>query len=181
MPASDVTFRLLDGEQAAAAEDELVALRREVYGQAETGVPGTGQFGVRRRQPGFVLAEVRHGGYLIGYAAGMPLRPSTSWWKQLTTALPDNETAEYAGRTFALTDLAVRAAWRRQGLARALHDRILRGRSEERATLAVAPDATAAQHAFRNWGWRKVARTRGTGAGSPVLDVLVRDLSGRRG
>ncbi|HEY2551171.1 MAG TPA: GNAT family N-acetyltransferase [Streptosporangiaceae bacterium] len=178
MPASDVTFRLLDGGQVAAAEDEFVALHHEIYGQAETGVPGTGQFAVRRRQPGFVLAEVRHGGYLVGYSAGMPLRPSTSWWKQLTTALPEQDTAEYPGRTFALTDLAVRAAWRRQGLARVLHDQILTGRPEERATLAVAPDATAAQHAFRSWGWRKVARTRG--GGEPVLDLLVRDLSASR-
>jgi len=37
------------------------------------------RFRVQRRQPGFALAEARHGDYLVGYAAGMPLRPSTSW------------------------------------------------------------------------------------------------------
>jgi hypothetical protein len=81
-----------------------------------------------------------------------------------------------------LTQLLVRASWRRQGIAASLHDRILAGRPEERATLTVAPGAGAAQAALRKWGWRKVARTRGEGPETPVVDVLVRDLaSGPRG
>jgi ribosomal protein S18 acetylase RimI-like enzyme len=131
---------------------------------------------VRRRQPGYALAEARHGDYLVGYAAGMPLRPSTSWWRELTTPLPPEQTDERPGRTFALTDLLVRAPWRRQGIGRELHDLVLRGRPEERATLLVPPGAGAAQHAFRSWGWRKVARTRGAGTAAPVLDVLVISL-----
>jgi GNAT superfamily N-acetyltransferase len=107
----------------------------------------------------------------------MPLRPSTSWWRDLTTPLPPDLTDEHPGRTFALTDLLVRAPWRRQGIGRELHDRLLRGRPEERATVVVAPGAGAAQQAFRSWGWRKVARTRGSGA---VLDVLVLSLDGSR-
>jgi ribosomal protein S18 acetylase RimI-like enzyme len=109
----------------------------------------------------------------------MPLRPSTSWWKDLTTPLPDKVTAEHPGRTFALTDLLVRASWRRQGIGQALHDLILSNRREERATLTVLPTATAAQNAFQNWGWRKVARTRDPGPGSPVSDVLVTTLPAR--
>ena len=114
-----------------------------------------------RRQPGFALAEARHGGYLVGYASGMPLRPSTSWWRDLTTPLPPEVTAEHPGRTFALTELLVRASWRRQGIGRDLHELLLGGRTEERATLTVPPGAGAAQAAFRSWGWRKVARARG--------------------
>jgi hypothetical protein len=67
----------------------------------------------------------------------------------------------------------VRASWRRQGIGRDLHDLILAGRPEERATLTVLPAAAAAQHAFRAWGWRKVARTRDPEPGSPVADVLL--------
>jgi ribosomal protein S18 acetylase RimI-like enzyme len=70
----------------------------------------------------------------------------------------------------------VRASWRRQGIGRELHELLLDGRGEERATLTVAPDAGAAQHAFRSWGWRKVARTRGDRQHGPVLDVLLTDL-----
>jgi GNAT superfamily N-acetyltransferase len=131
---------------------------------------------VRRRQPGFVLAEARHGAYLVGYASGMPLRSSTSWWKDLTTPVPAEVTTEHPGRTFALNELLVRPSWRRQGIAGALHDLMLSSRPEQRATVAVPPGATPAQSAFRKWGWSKVARTRGTHPRSPVLDVLITAL-----
>jgi ribosomal protein S18 acetylase RimI-like enzyme len=106
----------------------------------------------------------------------MPLRPSTSWWRELTTPLAEDVTTEYQGRTFALLDLAVRAAWRRQGIGRVLHDLVLRDRHEERATLIVWPAATAAQAAFQDWGWRKVARTSDPSLGTGVADVLLSDL-----
>ena len=173
MSTAGIAFQLLDGRQAAAHTDELQALHHEVYGQAEDDALFARQFEVWRRQPGSAAAEARHGGYLVGYASGMPLRSSTSWWKDLTTPLPAEVTTEYPGRTFALTELLVRPAWRRQGIARALHDLIIGSRSEERATLTVSPAATSAQIAFRRWGWHKAARILGPGPGSPVLDVLI--------
>jgi GNAT superfamily N-acetyltransferase len=168
-----VTFQLLDGRHAAGHADELRALHHEVYGQAEDDALLARQFQVWRRQRGSALAEARHGGYLVGYAAGMPLRSSTSWWNDATTPLPAEITTEYPGRTFALTELLVRPAWRRQGIARALHDLIIGSRHEERATLTVSPGATSAQIALRGWGWHKAGRIRGPGPGSPVLDVLI--------
>jgi ribosomal protein S18 acetylase RimI-like enzyme len=167
---SGLDFRLLDGPEALGYEPDLAALHGEIYADPPYQEPiNNGQFrarfGVQRRQPGFVLAAAWHGGYLVGYASGMPLRPSTSWWRDLTTTVPDDVTAEHPGRTFALTELAVRSAWRRQGIGRALYDLVLAGREEERLTLAVLPAATAAQQAFRRCGWRKVARSRDPGAG----------------
>ena len=173
MAGSGITLHRLDGSQAAAHEGELQAVHREVYGEADHGALFAGRLRVWRRQRGFVLAEARHGGYLVGFAAGMPLRSSTSWWKGLTTALPAEVTAEHPGRTFALLELLVRASWRRQGIAGSLHDLILGGRPEERATVAVPPAAAVAQRAFRTWGWSRIARTRGSDPGSPLLDVLV--------
>ena len=154
MAAPGITFQRLDGRQAAGHVDELQAVHREAYGEAKQGA-FAGQLRVWRRQPGFVLAEARHGDYLVGFAAGMPLRPSTSWWKDLTAPLPAEVTTEHPGRTFALTELLVRAPWRRQGIAGSLHDLILDGRPEERAALAVLPGAIAAQQAFRKWGWSR--------------------------
>jgi GNAT superfamily N-acetyltransferase len=175
-----IAYRLLDGRAAAGLEDDLLALLGEVCGSADKDGAGKNERArlvrVHRRQPGFVLAAAWHGGYLVGFAAGMPLRASTSWWRGLTTPLPEGDTEEYPGRTFALTDLAVRAAWRRQGVGTALHDLVLDGRTEERATLTAAPGASAAQSALRAWGWRKVARARGEGPGREVLDVLVTSL-----
>lgn len=171
MTESGLEFRLLDGRQAEQYESDLVALadddQKELF---------RARFQVLRRQPGFVLATAWHGGYLVGYASGMPLRPSTSWWRDLTTAGPDDLTDEHPGRTFALTGLAVRPAWRRQGIGRALHDLILGGREEERATLAVLPAATAAQQAFQQWGWHKVARSRDPRPGPPAPGALIYDI-----
>jgi len=159
--------------------DELQDVHREVYGEADQEALFAGRLRVWRRQQGFVLAEARHGDYLVGFATGMPLRPSTSWWKDLTAPLPAEVTTEHPGRTFALTELLVRAPWRRQGIAGSLHDLILDGRPEERATLAVLPGAIAAQKAFRKRGWTRVARARGPQDGSLVLDVLVIALPAR--
>ena len=180
MPATDMTFRLLDGGQAAERAEELEAMHAEVYAgppyrRADDAAEFGRRFRVQRRQPGFVLAEARHGGYLVGYAAGLPLRPSTSWWRDLTTPLPDEVTAEHPGRTFAVVDLLVRASWRRQGIGQALHDLLLSGRAEERATVTVLAAAAPAQAAFRKWGWRKAGRTRDPRPGSPVSDVLMLD------
>jgi GNAT superfamily N-acetyltransferase len=184
--APEITFQLLDGAQAAVHEAELQALHAEVYAgppyrRDDDAALFADRFRVQRRQPGFVLAEARHGGYLVGYAAGMPLRPSTSWWRHLTTPLPDEVTAEHPGRTFALTELLVRASWRRQGIGQALHGLILGRRPEERATLTVLPAAAPAQNAFQNWGWRKVARTRDPAPGSAVSDIFITALPARRG
>jgi GNAT superfamily N-acetyltransferase len=186
VPAPEITFQLLDGRAAAEHAGELQALHAEVYAAPPYRRPDDAdrfadRFRVQSRQPGFVLAEARHGEYLVGYAAGMPLRPSTSWWRGLTTPLPDEDTPEQPGRTFALLDLLVRAAWRRQGIGRDLHDLVLGGRPEERATVVVLPAATPAQSAFQSWGWRKVARTRDPQPGSAVSDLLVTTLPGGRG
>ena len=179
MAAPGITFEKLDGRQAAAHGEELQAVHQEVYGEADDEAFAR-RFRVWRRQQAFALAEARHGDYLVGFAAGIPLRPSTSWWKDLTAPLPAEITTEHPGRTFALTELLVRAPWRRQGIAGSLHNLILAGRPEERATLTVSPRAAAAQSAFRTWGWRKVARTRGPGPEAPILDILVTDLGSRR-
>jgi ribosomal protein S18 acetylase RimI-like enzyme len=180
VPAAETSFDRIGGRQAAAYAAELQALHDEVY----AGVPAVGgdfasRFRVHCRQPGFVLVAARSGGYLIGYAAGMPLRPSTSWWREVTTTLPEQVTTEFPGRTFALVELLVRGSWRRQGTGRSLHDLILVGRPEERATVVVPPTAIAAQAAFENWGWRKIARARSL-AGLPASDVLITALPADR-
>ena len=186
MPASELTLLLLDGRTGGVDAAELEALHAEVYralpyaGDLDPGRLA-GRFGVQCRQPGFVLAAARSGGYLIGCATGMPLRPSTSWWRDLTAPLAEEITAEPVGRTFAIVELMVLASWRRQGIGRSLHDLILSGRPEERATLVVPQAANAAQAAFQRWGWRKVARTRGRSPGAHASDLLVLDLAAWRG
>src|SRR5262245_31720245 len=78
VPGPGITFQLLDGTQAAAHADELQSLHAEVYTnppyvRSDDAALFADRFRVQHRQPGFVLAEARHGDYLVGYAAGMPL------------------------------------------------------------------------------------------------------------
>lgn len=70
----------------------------------------------------------------------------------------------------------MRAPWRRQHIAEAIHDRLFANRVEERATLTVLPAAAAAQAAYRKWGWRRVAQKRNPLPGSPVFDVMLKQL-----
>jgi hypothetical protein len=183
----EINFSLLDGSQATTSADEYRGLYEEVYAEPPYGwdADRVAVFGrrlaVQCRQPGFVLAQARNGDYLVGFAFGLPLRSATDWWRGLTVPLPAEVTTEYSGRSFALAELLVRAPWRRQRIGETLHDQVIARRPEERAVAAMLPSAGAAQAAFKTWGWRKLARKHDPGPGSPVLDVIVRDLPARSG
>ena len=158
LSAAGITCQLLGGGQTAGHAAELQKLHAEVYaeqpnGRGEDAAVFPGRFRVQCRLPGFVLAEARHGGFLVGYAAGMPLRLSTSWWRNLTAQLPDEVTTEHPGRTFALTDLLVRASWRRQRIGSELHYLIHACRTHERSTLTLLPAVTLCQSVSGSWGW----------------------------
>ncbi len=182
MPGEDISFRLADGGQAVRRTGELRALYREVYAEPpyawgdEHAALFAERFQVQCRQAGFALVEARHATGLAACAFGVTLQPSTPWWQHLTTTLPAEVTTERPGRTFALVEMLVRARWRRQGVARAMHDLLLGNRPEERATLTVLPAATAAQEAYATWGWHKVAQKRNPLPGSPLFDVLLLSL-----
>src|ERR1700722_8175826 len=99
-----MTLQLLDGQEAREHAAELELLYADVYaGLTYSADPEDREFGARfrthSRQPGFALAEARSGGYLIGCAMGMPLRPATSWWREVTTPLAEDVTAEHPGPT----------------------------------------------------------------------------------
>jgi len=73
--------------------------------------------------------------------------------------------------------MLVRVPWRRQHVAQGLHDLLLHDRPEERATLTVLLAAAPAQAAYRKWGWQRVAQKRNPLPGSPLFDVLVKQLA----
>ena len=186
MPATHIALRTLNGDQAASHLDEYRALYTEVYAEPPYEWGGdhadlfAERFQVQRRQPGFGLVEARDGTELVGLAFGVTLQQTTPWWHNLTTPLPAAITTESPDRTFALVELLVRAPWRRQGIAQAMHDLLLEGRHEERATLTVLPGATPAQAAYQKWSWHKVAQKRNPLPGSPLFDVMLRHLAQAR-
>jgi hypothetical protein len=186
MSAGHVTVRLAGAEQAAARLGEFRALYSEVYADPpyEWGEEHASLFAERflsqTRQEGFALAEARGPHDLVGIAFGLPVSivsGSSRWWQNLTAPLPAEITAEWPGRTFALVELLVRVPWRRQHVAKAMHDLLLHARPEERAILTALPAAVPAQEAYRTWGWRKIAQRHNPLPGSPLFDVLVREIA----
>ena len=124
---------------------------------------------------GFALVSGRLDDELIGYALGYTLPAGSGWWRGLRDKVDPALLTETGQRTFAVNEIMVRSAWRRRGYARALHDALLHNRPEERATLLVEPDNTAAQAAYRSWGWYKLGELQPFDD-SPVFDAMVRDL-----
>jgi hypothetical protein len=180
--SSKIEFASVDSEQAARHLDELVDLYTEVYAEPpyEWGPEHAELFAQRfhgqRRQDGFMLIEARNKGQLVGMGFGVTLLPNTPWWQNLTTPVDETVTREYPNRTFALVELLVRAPWRRQHIGETIHGHLLNNRVEARATLTVLPAADAAQAAYREWGWQVVAQKRNPLPGSPIFDVMVKQL-----
>ena len=70
MTGPGLAYQLLDGAQAAGHAEEYHGLHAEVYADPPYRQAGDEDYprrlAVQRRQPGFVLAEARNGGYLFG-------------------------------------------------------------------------------------------------------------------
>jgi ribosomal protein S18 acetylase RimI-like enzyme len=124
---------------------------------------------------GFSLVTGRVEDELVAYALGYTLPAGSSWWRGLRGNPAPALTEEDGARTFALTEMMVRQAYRRRGYARALHDALLSHRHEPRATLLVRPDNAAARFAYRSWGWRKVGDLQPFDD-APVFEAMVREL-----
>jgi hypothetical protein len=180
-----IVFCLVGPEEAMQHLDELTGLYRDVYAEPpyEWGDDHAKLFSKRfvgqTRDAGFTLVEARSGDALIGFGFGVTLAPTTPWWQNLLTPLPDEITREDVGRTFAFVELLVRTPWRRQHVAETIHHQLMQDRHEERATLTVLPAAKAAEAAYAKWGWQKVGQKRNPLPGSPVFDVLLKELRKR--
>ncbi|MBF9066935.1 GNAT family N-acetyltransferase [Streptacidiphilus sp. NEAU-YB345] len=168
----------MDGAETTALEDQL----REVFAEAFAEPPyGEGPADVDRafrrfrsqaRRKGFRAAVAFDGDRVVGMAYGYPLSASTGWWDTLVEHVAAELRLEDGTRTFGLFELAVRPSWRRQGVATAMHRRLVAGLPNERVMLNTRPEATAAQAAYRAWGYRRVGAAV-PWDGAAVHDVMV--------
>jgi len=135
------------------------------------------RFGAYAQRDGFelVVASMGEDDQPVGLAFGYTLPPTTRWWAGLVTPVPDGFTAEDGARTFAFNELMVHPDWQRRGIARALHDALLAGRPEQRATLLVRADNAPAQAAYARWGWQNVAQLQPF-PDAPVFDAMILPL-----
>jgi ribosomal protein S18 acetylase RimI-like enzyme len=124
---------------------------------------------------GFDLVVGYSGEVLVGYALGFRLPAKSAWWRGFHGDVSPDVLTETGDRTFALTQIMVRPAWRRQGCARQLHDALVVGRPEERATLLVQAENVAARRAYAAWGWEQIGTVKPF-EDSPTYDALVLPL-----
>lgn len=111
-------------------------------------------------------------GQPVGYAYGAPLTSATTWWKGVVPALPAEFTAETGARTFALSELMVRAPWRGTGASRLLHDELLSERGEDRVTLLVHRDHVKVRALYESWGYESMGEVVPF-PGAPTLCAMV--------
>lgn len=125
----------------------------------------------------FTVTVAREGQDLLGFAYGHRLPVTHGWWNGFPTALAEDFTAEWEGRTFTLTDFAVEKRFRGQGIGRQLHDTLLAGRREARAVLSVQPTALETRQIYEHWKWQYVGRKGPLeGVEPPYWDIYVRSL-----
>jgi GNAT superfamily N-acetyltransferase len=178
-----VTFRRWDGPGASAQRETVARIHRDAYAdQILAGVAYNGEEAYADR---FDACTVRLRFELlmafvdeepVGQTWGWALGPTNAWWVGLLDELDPEFTRENGKRTFGLAELMVRREWTGQGIAHALHDELLRGRSETRASLLVDPGNTRAYRAYTRWGWRKVGQLRPAGDRAPTFDALILPL-----
>lgn len=127
--------------------------------------------------PGFAVVLGHRDGAPVGFAYGCTLQPGTNWWNGLLTPVPASETDETGTRTFALSELMVVRSARGTGAARQLHDELLRGRPEARATLLVERDHPRVRALYEDWGYRQLGEARPF-PDAPLYDAMVLPLRG---
>jgi ribosomal protein S18 acetylase RimI-like enzyme len=181
---ANLTFRRYDAAAARTVRDLVADIHRDAYAEEiATTDPFASEeafmtrFDAYTARDGFdLLIAVDDAGQAIGQAWGWPLTPGTGWWHGLIKAPEPDFTAEDGRRTFALSEIMVRQAFTRRGIAHALHGELLFARPEQRATLLVRPDNTIAYRAYERWGWQPVAELRPNWPDAPLMDVLILPL-----
>lgn len=170
----------LDRTAAATKVEALVACYLDVY--RDSG-PFHSEERFRKQLAGHMDASrwqavtaTSDDGELVGYLYGFALGPSTRWWEGLATEVEDGFVTEDGDRTAVVSELLVRAPYRRRGIAADLHDQYLTGRTERRVTLLVESDNTPAYSAYRSWGYQTVAKLRPAWEHAPLFDVMIMNL-----
>lgn len=169
----EVFLRRLSRWQAETQREALA----DLYAQTHAGGPGAGvrdgggpgraygegeaararflrRFAADVRRPGFDMVIAGAEERLTGCAYGFTADRFSGWWQELTGTLPP-EVAELrsAGGLFVVSEMMVRPAERRFGIATRLRELLLlRAPSPWSVALVPTGDDTAAA-TYRAWGW----------------------------
>ncbi|MFI7011555.1 GNAT family N-acetyltransferase [Streptomyces sp. NPDC050145] len=180
-----VTVELLPGPSAARSASAILSVYAEVFAEppydepADALAAAAARFPAQTTRPGFLAAlATTSTGEPVGMAYGHAVPPDTPWWDELNEPVPASMRHEDGRRTFGLMELAVRAPWRGQGIARHLHDTLLTDLTAERLLLNVHRSATAASAAYRSWGYRKIGDSGPFGPRADRYEVMLLERPG---
>ncbi|MET9292619.1 GNAT family N-acetyltransferase [Streptomyces sp. NPDC003077] len=125
-------------------------------------------------EPGFTAVLAYADGHPVGYAYGNVIEDGDRYWQRTNPAPAEKYTAR---PVLALKEIGVRAAWRKTGTARRIHDALLASRDEPFVTLMVNPAAGDGKvHAlYKAWGYEDIGGSQPSAA-SPVLTVMIRAI-----
>ncbi len=176
----DLTITCSGPEGLPAHRNTLLDVYRDVYAdRLENSFFTPERFWERLtgygQRPGFRLVMGQIGNALVGFTLGETLPKDSGWWRGFRGNPPAGLLMETGSRTFAVNELMVRPAWRRNGFAKALSDALLADRTEERATLLVRAENTVASMAYAAWGFSIIGQIQPF-ADSPVYEAMVRNL-----
>lgn len=121
--------------------------------------------------PKWACAVGEIGNDAVGYAYGRP--DSEDEWRDMTT-VTNKIVREYgvSGSTFGLCEIMVRSPWRGAGVARTIHDDLMRERPEPRASLLVERTHPRVRATYERWGYQAVGTSQPF-PDSPLYDAMV--------
>lgn len=169
-------------EQAAEIRPTLLDVYAEIYTPDNTDDPFTSvdRFATGldnwSSRPGWSCAVGYDDDQVVGYTYGAPLPANARWWSGLINPVDENLVRETGTRTYALSELMVRAPWRKTGTARHLHDALLEKRPEQRATLLVRQAHPKVHSLYTRWGWTTVGDLRPRIEHAPLMHAMLLDL-----
>jgi ribosomal protein S18 acetylase RimI-like enzyme len=168
-----IDIKHFEHQDTAAVRGLLLDIHAEVHADSDDA------FRRRERFAGFVDAWSANASWRcvigydgdepVGFAYGASFRPG-GWWKG--SPLPDGYEQS---PTFALSELMVRAKWRKTDASAALHDGLLQQCEADRVTLLVDAEHDKVQRLYESWGYRKIQEQKPF-EDSPLFAVMVRDL-----
>lgn len=177
MTGVGVDLRRYRSPEVGAIRELLLDVHDEVYADSGDPLAGRQEFAGFldhwAARDGFVCVVAYEAGQVVGYGYGAPLTTGSAWWSTVEPRPDPGFAAETGARTFALSELMVRAPWRGTGAARRIHDELLIGRGEERVTLLVHKAHPKVRALYERWGYRLVGEMTPSFPNAPRLCAMV--------
>lgn len=174
-----LTLEHIEPHNAQVLKPVLVETYTEVYQQhlAEpfyTAEAFTRRLDAHMTREGWACILGRMAGDPVGFIYGYP-SPGASSWHGLCTEVDPELIKEPPGRTFDLCEFMVRAPWRGTGVAKILHDELMKSRPEQRCSLLVQQRRSKVRVLYERWGYQWVGDIL-PADDAPLYHAMVLDL-----